>query len=548
MVIDELIVVLGLDSSKFTEGQRDALAAFKKTREGADVMGKDVEAQGMKLSEVFGTLKKGLLGIVGGFAGFEAASIVNKINSMDAATGRWAKTIDGNVQGLSTWQGMIRQIGGEAAAATSALSTLQQEINSVRQGGGMFEGGFASLMNQSGASIRDDANTVLRKVQAFIAGQVESGKMKPADAATYLRRVPGMNQDMVNLMLGDFKKIEQAARAAGTATKESADEAIRYQESLNQLSLSAEGLERVLVNKLTPSIVSFLDRTKQIIQELGEGKIVSPDSFLGRLMSGPVGREVGSNRATRLGHGPHPSSPPPETSSGGGGWLSGLYGFVGNIPSALKSNNAARLGHGPSGGAHGVDAQPPPGAEALPGPQVGRRSRGDRNNNPGNIEYGTFARAHGATGTDGRFAIFPDPASGESAMADLLMKSYSGLTLAQIQRKWVGNEDPGYLGSMSRATGLGAGDVPNLGDASVRQKLISGMARGEGSQVGARGAAAARGVERSSKAGSTSTSTSSTTIGQIVLPGVKDADDFAREIEPAIRRNSMVAPINYGLV
>ena len=46
-------------------------------------------------------------------------------------------------------------------------------------------------------------------------------------------------------------------------------------------------------------------------------------------------------------------------------------------------------------------------------------SRGIRNNNPGNIEYGPFARSHGATGSDGRFAIFPTPEQGIRAIAAL---------------------------------------------------------------------------------------------------------------------------------
>jgi len=35
-----------------------------------------------------------------------------------------------------------------------------------------------------------------------------------------------------------------------------------------------------------------------------------------------------------------------------------------------------------------------------------------RNNNPGNLEYRQLAQAHGAIGSDGRFAIFPDDATG----------------------------------------------------------------------------------------------------------------------------------------
>lgn len=52
------------------------------------------------------------------------------------------------------------------------------------------------------------------------------------------------------------------------------------------------------------------------------------------------------------------------------------------------------------------------------------KNRCQRNNIPGDICYGAFAQAHGATGTDGRFAIFPDAATGFTAMGALLEAHY----------------------------------------------------------------------------------------------------------------------------
>jgi hypothetical protein len=110
-------------------------------------------------------------------------------------------------------------------------------------------------------------------------------------------------------------------------------------------------------------------------------------------------------------------------------------------------------------------------------------TRGDRNNNPGNIEWGSFAAAHGAIGSDGRFAIFPNADMGTDAMAALLRQHYAGLTLGQIQQRWVGSPVAGYLGLMARATGLGPNDVPNMDDPAVLSALMGAMARGEGTHL-----------------------------------------------------------------
>jgi hypothetical protein len=64
-------------------------------------------------------------------------------------------------------------------------------------------------------------------------------------------------------------------------------------------------------------------------------------------------------------------------------------------------------------------------------------SRSWRDNNPGNMEAGPFPDAHGAIGTDGRFAIFPDSATGMRALVSLLSSdSYQGLTVEEAMERY----------------------------------------------------------------------------------------------------------------
>lgn len=65
-------------------------------------------------------------------------------------------------------------------------------------------------------------------------------------------------------------------------------------------------------------------------------------------------------------------------------------------------------------------------------------SRPQKNNNPGDIEYGRFAQAHGATASDTRFAIFPNVTTGYKAMAALLRSAYLGLDVHHAVYKWLG--------------------------------------------------------------------------------------------------------------
>jgi hypothetical protein len=85
-------------------------------------------------------------------------------------------------------------------------------------------------------------------------------------------------------------------------------------------------------------------------------------------------------------------------------------------------------------------------------------NRPTRNHNPGDIEYGAFAKAHGATGSDGRFAIFPDDATGTAALRSLLgSKNYKNLTIPQaIARLGPPNENDTakYTKNVLARTGL----------------------------------------------------------------------------------------------
>ena len=60
-----------------------------------------------------------------------------------------------------------------------------------------------------------------------------------------------------------------------------------------------------------------------------------------------------------------------------------------------------------------------------------------RNNNPGNIEAGSFADSHGAIGSDGRFAIFPDAQTGMQALQSLLSSdTYQDLTIEEAMERY----------------------------------------------------------------------------------------------------------------
>jgi hypothetical protein len=128
----------------------------------------------------------------------------------------------------------------------------------------------------------------------------------------------------------------------------------------------------------------------------------------------------------------------------------------------------------------------------MPDGTVQRRegARNWRNNNPGNIEYGDFAKSLGAIGSDGRFAVFPTYEAGRAAKSSLLFdtKGYAGKTIYEAISRYApasDNNDPvSYAATIARAAGVD----PNtpLADLtpSQREAMLTAMERVEGGGAG----------------------------------------------------------------
>lgn len=84
-------------------------------------------------------------------------------------------------------------------------------------------------------------------------------------------------------------------------------------------------------------------------------------------------------------------------------------------------------------------------------------NRPQRNNNPGDIEFGEFAQRFGSTQSDGRFAIFPSAEQGWNCLKALLrLPSYAGLTLQALVARYapaVENDDAVYASAVAHWTG-----------------------------------------------------------------------------------------------
>ncbi|AJG18835.1 hypothetical protein [Cupriavidus basilensis] len=115
-------------------------------------------------------------------------------------------------------------------------------------------------------------------------------------------------------------------------------------------------------------------------------------------------------------------------------------------------------------------------------------ARNWRNNNPGNIEYGDFAKKHGAIGSDGRFAIFPDYGSGRKAKESLIFdgKSYRNLTLSQAISRYAPASENDTAAYQRSVLGSVGGQDLKMSDYTPAQRtvILDAMQKVEGYKVG----------------------------------------------------------------
>lgn len=137
-------------------------------------------------------------------------------------------------------------------------------------------------------------------------------------------------------------------------------------------------------------------------------------------------------------------------------------------------------------------------AEAGKGYNIIQRSDGSlekregarnwRNFNPGNIEYGDFAKKHGAIGSDGRFAVFPDYESGRKAKEGLIFegKNYKDKSLVDAIARYAPpseNDTKAYQSAVMASVG-GQNKKMSEYTPAERARIMDAMERQEGFKPG----------------------------------------------------------------
>jgi peptidoglycan hydrolase-like protein with peptidoglycan-binding domain len=215
--------------------------------------------------------------------------------------------------------------------------------------------------------------------------------------------------------------------------------------------------------KYGPRTKAAVDAFKKDYKISGDGSNFSPEDtqILNKVTSGIIAKVPPSLVATPKGQ-------------------AGSFGIPVPVPG---SNDAKAIKKVIDAGAGFTDV------ETVSGEQLRRKgTRNWRNNNPGNLEFGPFARSRGAVGTDGRFAVFPTLEAGMKAKEDLVFgKNYIDLNIYNAIAKYAPeteNDVRMYVNQIVQATG--ASPETKLRDLSSEQRksMLNTITRVEGFRTG----------------------------------------------------------------
>jgi hypothetical protein len=265
-VIDSLVISLGLDSSKFVSGQKDAEAAMAKTKDAALKQSKELETSNKKFAESFNIVKREAAALFAVIAGAESIKqFIADVTTATAALGRLSANINVNPQELDAWGLAIERAGGDAAEAATDFQTLSQQLFDLKQNGKNIPESLQKMGAEARVPI--DYNHGLPGYLHSIAGAaarltaLHGGDR--SDAFNFLKQAgigPGMAQVLIDngAALDDF--IGKLKKLAPT-DKQIADSE-RLQKSWFELTQQATALGRAMVDNIEAPLEFILSKAK----------------------------------------------------------------------------------------------------------------------------------------------------------------------------------------------------------------------------------------------------------------------------------------------
>ena len=526
-VIDSLLIELGLDTSKFDASQKKSVEELRKFDEQAQKTAKNTQQGSKNVGDGFEKARNALVSLGVAFVGLKGFTQFSKeMTSTNADLGRNAQLFQMSARELDAWGAVLKTVGGDAKNFQDSIQTIQSSIASIKLGGGQdFQVAIARLGAQSAVDLEKNEINLYK-----LADAIKSVYEQDKQLALTLATQAGVSKELFMVLKEGSAATrllyDEQYRLSGVNAKNT-EEAQKLEKQWGFTSQALDKAKNKIMDELYPAEMLLAKGTQVLFEAFVQGD-KKLDGFVSQLtLIGAAALTLQTTLSSLKLVGV-------SVGSGLAAAFSRVFGAAALLFHSGELNKGEdeeiRKIHEAQDKASGKGAGK---ATGLP--------RNLRNNNPGNIEYGDFARRNGATGSDGRFAIFPDMKTGENAMANLLMSYAKGgtNTISSIISKWSPAGENGaantnsYIANVARATGIDPNKPLSMGEMAAVQRAMTNQ---EG-MIGAKATA-----PNAQNGGNNSVQTNINTIN--VNTQATDANGVANGLRGALQNNSL---INLGL-
>lgn len=302
MIVDSLVVELGLDPSKFTKGQKEALDSYKRTREALVEGGKDIEYQAGRTGEAIGGIRTATLGMFATLTGTAGlVQFASQAIHAGAAAGRLSRNINVSVDTITKFQGLATVFGGSAEGMAQSFVQMSDalagwKVGDVRQ----IIADYRALGAAGGTII--DINKGVDETILDIAKNLRAIHDKDPQLAGYWQRRLGLDPGLYDAMIQKNETFAEQLKKITGLTNEEAEAAGRLERRWNQLTNN--------LTKGSQGLIIDLADSKSKFNPLNNGS----DEQDIKMIAGWINKVFG----THYGEG----SPAPATPSGAGAFTS----------------------------------------------------------------------------------------------------------------------------------------------------------------------------------------------------------------------------------
>lgn len=268
MTIDELVVTLSLDPTKFREGTKEGEKLLRTFRGEAKKAADDSERSAAKMADGFSRVTKELLGLGLAITGANSIKnlVVGTVQAADAQ-GRLAAALGVTVERYSAWVNLARRAGVDQGAASAGISALRAAAQGVAEGSLNPNAAGQAQMAKLGLTSPDWGNwehLAQQLVQAFDPKNPLIANA-PGARITAAQAIPG--GDTFLQIANQFKASDLAKELAAsvTATHEQAAAARDLVKAFTELQLAIEKKINQLIPEAAPEAKKVMSAAQSAV-------------------------------------------------------------------------------------------------------------------------------------------------------------------------------------------------------------------------------------------------------------------------------------------